>query len=101
RFCFAMMLSSGLGGLNGGADLVEQRRLLKHFNLAADAAFGSDIGVAGVAPSVRSEIGLGFYERARIGDDVQDALIKALCGNRFGEEFGYPGIARHRDAPFF
>ena len=75
-------------------------QIVAYDSTIADAAFGPDIGVAAVAPPVRSKIGFGFYERARIGDHVQDALIKALGGNRFGEEFGDPGIARHGDAPF-
>src|SRR5205823_12575601 len=78
---FRHVVSLRLSALNGGAGFVEQRGLLKHFDLAADAAFGPDIGVAAVAPPVRSKIGLGFYERARIGNHVQDALIKALGGN--------------------
>jgi len=45
------------------------------FHLAADAAFGADIGIAGIAPPVRAEIGLGLDERARIGDDVEDCLL--------------------------
>jgi len=53
----------GASPLDAGAGLVEQRRLLQHFHLAADAAFGADIGIAGVAPAVRAEIGLGLDER--------------------------------------
>ena len=57
----------------------------QHFHLAADATFGTDIGGAGVAPAVRAEIGLGLDERARVGDDVENALIECLGGNRLGE----------------
>src|ERR1700732_3772510 len=76
------MVSLGRLASNGGPGLVEQRGLLKDFHLAADAALGADIGVAGVAPAVRSEIGLGPDERARIGDDVENALVKPLGRNR-------------------
>src|SRR5712671_2080624 len=93
-----MMISLALA-LNRGAGLVEQRWLLKDLHLAADAALGSDIGVARIAPAVRAEIGLGLDERARIGDDVQDALIKPLGRDRLCQEFGHAGVARHRDAP--
>ena len=80
------------------ARLVEQRRLLHDFHLAADAALGADIGVVGVAPAVRAEIGLGLDEGARVGDDVEDALVEALGRDRLGQEFGDAGIARDRDA---
>src|SRR4051794_40562836 len=93
-----MMVSLRLA-LDGGPSLVEQRRLLKHFYLAADAAFGANIGIAGIASAIRAEIGLGFDERARIGDDVENALIESLGRDRLGEEFGDAGIARHRHAP--
>jgi hypothetical protein len=35
--------------LDAGARLVEQRGLLHHFDFAADAALGTDIGIYGVA----------------------------------------------------
>src|SRR5260370_29718131 len=89
----------GYLALDGGAGLVEQRWLLKDLYLAADAALGPDIGVARIAPAVRAEIGLGLDERARIGDDVQDTLIKPLGRDRLCQEFGHTGVARHRDAP--
>src|ERR1700690_2085786 len=86
--------------LDAGFGLVEQRGLLKDFHLAADAPLGPDIGAVGVAPAVGTEIGLGLDERARIGDDVQDALIQALGGNRLRKKFGHARIARYGDAPF-
>ena len=52
-----------------------------------------------IAPPVRSEISLRLDERARIGNDVEDALIKPLGRDRFREEFGHAGVARHRNAP--
>src|SRR6202171_4201103 len=96
---FAMMVSFGSPPLNGGAGLVEQRGLLKNFDLAAEATLGADIGVAGIAPPVRAEIGLGLDEGARIGDDVEDALIKPLGRDRLCKEFGHAGVTRHRHAP--
>ena len=92
-----MMVSLGVA-LDGGSRLVEQRRLLHHFHLAADAALGADIGVGGIAAAVRAEIGLGLDERPRIGDDVEDALIEPLGRDRLGQEFGDAGVARHGDA---
>src|SRR5665213_2168269 len=86
-----MMVSLGLA-LNRGPRLVEQRGLLKDFGIAADAALGADIGVAGIAPAVRAEIGLGLDERARIGDHVEDALIQPLGRDRLGQEFGHAGV---------
>src|SRR5450756_688838 len=93
-----MMVSLSLA-LDAGPRLVEQRGLLNDFDFAADTALRADIGIAGVAPAVRAEIGLGLDERTRIGDDVEDALIKSLGRDRLGEEFGHAGVARHRDAP--
>src|SRR4051812_31513683 len=87
--------------LGSGSRLVEQRWLLHYFHLAADAALGADIGVAGVAPAVRAEIGLGLDERPRIGDDVEDALVESLGRNRLGQEFSDAGVARDRHAPLF
>ncbi|KTT77457.1 hypothetical protein SA6_12175, partial [Staphylococcus epidermidis] len=84
--------------LDGRARLIEQRRLLQHLDLAAAAALGADIGVGGVAAAVGPEIGLGLDERARVGDHVHDALVEPLGRDRLGQEFGDPGIARHRDA---
>jgi hypothetical protein len=51
---------------------------MTHFHLAANPAFGADIGIGGVAPAVRAEIGLGLDEGAGIGDDVENALIEPL-----------------------
>src|ERR1700736_6120854 len=85
---FAIMVSLGRLASNGGPGLVEQRGLLKDFHLAADAALGADIG-------------LGADERARIGDYVENALVKPLGRNRLGEEFGHTGVARDRHAAFF
>src|ERR1700733_6030173 len=98
RFSFAMMVSLAGLALEDGAGLVEQRGLREDFDLAADAALRADIGIAGVAPAVRTEIGLGLDEGPRIGDDVEDALIKALGRDRFRKEFGDAGVARHGDA---
>src|ERR1700760_4819882 len=74
--------------LDRSTGLVEQGRLLQNLDFTADAALGADIGVGGVAPAIRPEIGLGLDERARIGDHVQDALIEALGRDRLGQEFG-------------
>ena len=80
--------------LDRRAGFVEQRGLLQDFGLAAHAALGADIGVVGVAPAIRTEIGLGLDERTRIGDDVQDALIETFGRDRLGEKFGDAGVAR-------
>src|ERR1700683_1718791 len=82
RFSFAMMVSLAGLALEDGAGLVEQRGLREDFDLAADAALRADIGIAGVAPAVGTEIGLGLDERARIGDDVENALIEPLRRDR-------------------
>jgi len=59
------------------------------------------IGVVGVAPAIRTEIGLGLDERTRIGDDVQDALVEAFGRDRLGEKFGDAGVARIRHTALF
>ena len=46
-------------------------------------------------------MGLGLDERARVGDEVEDALVERSCGNRLGEEFGDAGIARAHHAVLF
>ena len=83
-----------------GADFFKQGSLFDDVGLAALAAFGADIVRVDVAAAVGTEIGLGLDERARIGDHVDDALIKALGRNRLGEEFGNAGIARRDHALF-
>src|ERR1700691_6398974 len=95
----SLTVSLGASALDRGPCLVEQRRLLKYFHLAADAAFGANIRIGGIAPAVRAEIGFGLDEGAGVGDDVENALIKPLGRNRLREKFGYAGVARHRDAP--
>src|SRR5882757_1473167 len=87
--------------LDCGPCLVEQRGLLHHFHLAADAALGADIGVGGVAAAVGSEIGLGLDEGPRAGDDIHDALVEPLGRDRLGQEFGDAGVARHSHAALF
>src|ERR1700754_4660830 len=84
--------------LDRGPGLVEQGGLLHHFHLAADAALGTDIGVAGITPPVGTEIGLGLDERAGIGDDVENALIERLGRDRLGEKLRYAGVPRYRYA---
>src|SRR3569833_3739750 len=93
---FAMISASIVGdvALDGVAGLVEQRGLLQHLVLFADAALGTHIGGVGVAAPVRPEIGLGLDEGAGIGAHVEDALIEPLGRDRLGQEFGDAGIAR-------
>src|SRR3954447_26588536 len=97
---FAMISASIVRdvALDGGAGLVEQRGLLQHLVLFADAALGAHIGGGYVAAPVRAEIGLGLDERAGTGDHVEDALVEALGRDRLGQKFGDAGIAGHRDA---
>ena len=64
--------------LDAGTRLIEQRRLLHHFHLAADAPLGPDIGGVGVAAAIGAEIGFGLDEGAGVGDHVEDALIEPL-----------------------
>src|SRR5256885_4249426 len=73
--------------LDGGAGLVEQRGLLQHLVLFADAALGAHIGGIGVAAPVRAEIGLGLDEGAGTGDHVEDALVEPLRLDRLGPKF--------------
>src|SRR6267154_1746992 len=87
--------------LHSRSGLVEQRRLRKDFRFAADAALGADIGVGGIAPAVRAEIGFGLDERAGIGDHVENALIEPLGRDRLGQKLGHAGVARDRDAALF
>src|SRR5579872_2808445 len=96
-FVFAMCLRSFL--LDAGSGLVEQRGLLKDFELAADAALRADIGRVGITSAVGTEIGLGLDEWPGVGDDVENSLVKPLGRDRLGEKFGDAGIPRHRHAP--
>src|SRR5437763_15539995 len=81
------MIASFTPALGGGTRLIEQRRLLHHFGLAAAPAFGANIGVAGVAAAVGAEIDFGLAARTRIGAHVEDALIQPLGRDRLGQEF--------------
>src|ERR1700722_849607 len=62
----------------------QQRLLAQHFRFAALAPFGTDIVGVDVAPAIRPEESIGFYERPWIGDDVKDALVQRLGGDRLG-----------------
>src|SRR3954464_14033934 len=84
--------------LDGGAGLVEQRWLLEHLVLFADATLGPHIGGGGVAASIRAKIGLGLDEGAGACNDVENALVESLRRDRLGQEFGDAGVARDRDA---
>ena len=52
---------------------VEQRVLADDVRLAALAPFRPDVIGHDIAPAVGAEIGLGLDERARVGDDIDDA----------------------------
>src|SRR6202043_3570139 len=58
--------------------LFEQRLLAHPLGLAAFAPFRAHVVRVDVAAPIRPEIGAGLDERARIGDDVEDALVERL-----------------------
>src|SRR5437868_4448961 len=77
-----------------GLRFFKQRLLFDHLGLAAFAPLRPRIIRIGIAPPVGPEIAARADERARVGDNIEHALIEALGGNRLGEKFGHAGIAR-------
>src|SRR5712671_7955510 len=76
------------------SDFVEQGLLLDDVGVAALAPFGPDIGQVGVAAPVRPEIGPRLDERPWAHDDIEDALIERLGGDRLRQELGHARVAR-------
>src|SRR6185437_16007811 len=88
----------GCSSLAWGSCFFQQRRLADHIGLAALAAPRAGVTRAGIAASVGAEIGFGLDEGARIGNDVDDALVKAFGRNGLGEKFGDAGVTRGHHA---